>query len=72
MTNRCACRSSSTFPGLPAHVVAGPVQLIDIAPTILGLLDLLAPARMRGTDLGPWLATPPAPDDRLPPVVRRG
>jgi arylsulfatase A-like enzyme len=55
-------------PGLPAHVVAGPVQLIDIAPTILGLLDLLAPARMRGTDLGPWLATPPAPDDRLPPV----
>jgi arylsulfatase A-like enzyme len=55
-------------PGVPAHVVAGPVQLIDIAPTILGLLDLLAPARMRGTDLGPWLALPPAPDDRLPPV----
>jgi arylsulfatase A-like enzyme len=55
-------------PGLPAHVVAGPVQLIDIAPTILGLLDLLAPARMRGTDLGPWLAALPAPDDRLPPV----
>ena len=55
-------------PGVPPHVVAGPVQLIDIAPTILGLLDLLAPARMRGTDLGPWLAVPPAPDDRLPPV----
>jgi arylsulfatase A-like enzyme len=55
-------------PGVPAHVVAGPVQLIDIAPTILGLLDLLAPARMRGTDLGPWLAMPPAPDHRLPPV----
>ncbi|MGB8295742.1 MAG: sulfatase-like hydrolase/transferase [Polyangia bacterium] len=55
-------------PGLPAHVVAGPVQLIDIAPTILGLLDMLAPARMRGTDLGPWLAAPPAPDDRLPPA----
>jgi HEAT repeat protein len=49
-------------------VVAGPVQLIDIAPTILGLLDLLVPARMRGTDLGPWLATPPAQDGRLPPV----
>jgi HEAT repeat protein len=49
-------------------VVAGPVQLIDIAPTILGLLDLVAPARMRGTDLGPWLAVPPAPDDRLPPA----
>ena len=55
-------------PGVPAHVVAGPVQLIDIAPTILGLLDLLAPARMRGTDLGPWLAVPSAPDGRLPPV----
>jgi arylsulfatase A-like enzyme len=55
-------------PGVPAHVVAGPVQLIDIAPTILGLLDLFAPARMRGTDLGPWLSTPPAPEDRLPPV----
>ncbi len=23
---------------------------------------------MRGTDLGPWLATPPAPDNRLPPA----
>jgi arylsulfatase A-like enzyme len=55
-------------PGLPARVVPGPVQLIDIAPTVLGILDLLAPARMRGTDLGPWLATPPAPFDRLPPA----
>ena len=55
-------------PGVAPHVVAGPVQLIDIAPTILGLLDLLAPVRMRGTDLGPWLAVPPAPEDRLPPV----
>jgi arylsulfatase A-like enzyme len=55
-------------PGVAPHVVAGPVQLIDIAPTILGLLDLLAPARMRGTDLGPWLAAQPAPDNRLPAV----
>jgi len=55
-------------PGVTPHVVAGPVQLIDIAPTILGLLDLLAPARMRGTDLGPWLVVPPASDERLPPV----
>ncbi|HEX7597769.1 MAG TPA: sulfatase-like hydrolase/transferase, partial [Polyangia bacterium] len=57
-----------SVPGVPAHVVPGPVQLIDIAPTVLGILDLLAPARMRGTDLGPWLATPPARFDRLPPV----
>ena len=55
-------------PGLEAHVVTGPTQLIDISATILGLLDLPLPARMRGTDLGPWLATPPAPDSRLPPA----
>jgi arylsulfatase A-like enzyme len=55
-------------PGLKAHVVTGPTQLIDISATILGLLDLPLPARMRGTDLGPWLATPPAPENRLPPA----
>jgi arylsulfatase A-like enzyme len=53
--------------GLP-HVVNGPVQLIDISATLLGLLDLPIPARMRGLNLGPWLASPPAPDERLPPV----
>jgi arylsulfatase A-like enzyme len=55
-------------PGVSARVVPGPVQLIDLAPTILGLLDLLPPVRMRGTDLGPWMASPPAPADRFPPV----
>ena len=55
-------------PGLPPHVVAGPAQLIDIPATILGLLDIPLPLRMRGTDLGPWLLTPPAPDSRLPPA----
>ncbi len=55
-------------PGLLPHVVTGPTQLIDIPATILGLLDLPQPARMLGTDLGPWLATPPAPSDRLPPA----
>ncbi len=55
-------------PGLIPHVVSGPTQLIDIPATIFGLLDLPQPARMRGTDLGPWLATPPAPGDRLPPA----
>jgi hypothetical protein len=49
-------------------VVSGPTQLIDISATIFGLLDLPLPARMRGTDLGPWLATPPAPANRLPPA----
>ena len=55
-------------PGLTPHAVSGPTQLIDIPATILGLLDLPLPARMRGTDLGPWLATPPAPVNRLPPA----
>ncbi len=54
--------------GLPAGVVGGQVELIDIAPTILNLLDIPAPARVRGTDLGPWLGSPPAPAERLPPA----
>jgi arylsulfatase A-like enzyme len=55
-------------PGVPAHVISGPVQLIDVTPTVLNLLDIPVPARMRGTDLGPWLATPPADPERLPPA----
>ena len=55
-------------PGVPPHVVRGPVELVDLAPTVLGLLDIPVPVRMRGTDLGPWLASPPAPDDRLAPA----
>jgi arylsulfatase A-like enzyme len=55
-------------PGLAPHVVSGPVQLIDIPATILGLLDIPPTLRMRGTDLGPWLLTPAAPEDRLPPA----
>jgi hypothetical protein len=55
-------------PGLAPHVVAGPTQLIDISATVLGLLDIPLPARMRGTDLGPWLVNPPAPSGRLPPA----
>lgn len=53
-------------PGVKPHVVSGPVRLIDIPATILGLLDIPVPTRMRGTDLGPWLLDPPAPVDRLP------
>jgi arylsulfatase A-like enzyme len=56
------------FPGLTPHAVSGPVELVDVSATILGLLDLPLPARMRGTDLRPWLAMPPAPVERLPPV----
>jgi arylsulfatase A-like enzyme len=57
-----------SIPGAAPHVVDGQVELIDVTPTVLNLLDIPVPARMRGTDLGPWLATPPAPADRLPPA----
>ncbi len=42
-------------PGVAGRKVAGPAQVIDLAPTILSLLELPIPAGMRGTDLGPWL-----------------
>jgi arylsulfatase A-like enzyme len=57
-----------SIPGIPAHVVDGPVELLDIAPTLLNLLDIPVPVRMRGTDLGPWLGVPPPPSSRLPPA----
>ncbi|MBN2574281.1 MAG: sulfatase-like hydrolase/transferase [Deltaproteobacteria bacterium] len=56
------------FPGLRPHVVSGPVEVIDIPATILGLLDIPVPLRMRGTNLGPWLSSTPAPEARLPPA----
>ncbi|HEY0708618.1 MAG TPA: sulfatase-like hydrolase/transferase [Polyangia bacterium] len=55
-------------PGLPPQVIEGPVEVVDLAPTILALLDIPIPLRMRGNDLGPWLRNPPAPSDRLPPA----
>src|SRR6185369_11796613 len=57
-----------SIPGIASHVVDGPVELLDIAPTLLNLLDIPVPVRMRGTDLGPWLGVPAAPSARLPPA----
>jgi HEAT repeat protein len=57
-----------SIPGVPPGVVSDQVELIDVTPTVLNVLDIPVPARMRGTDLGPWLATPPAPASRLPPA----
>lgn len=54
-------------PGLAPRRVRHPVNLVDLAPTLLNLVDILPSARMRGQDLGPWLAGDP-PAARLPPV----
>ena len=44
-------------PGLvPARRIAAPVQLVDLLPTVLAGLSIPRPARVRGADLGPWLA----------------
>ena len=45
-----------SVPEVKARRVLGPAQVIDLAPTILSLLDIPVPASMRGTDLSPWLA----------------
>lgn len=55
-------------PGVAPRVVDGPVELIDVAPTVLRLLDIPVPVRMRGTDLGPWLGAASPPAGRLPPA----
>jgi arylsulfatase A-like enzyme len=44
-----------------------PVGLVDVAPTLLGLLDMEPPVRMRGRDLAPWLLSEPAVGE--PPPV---
>ncbi|MBC8133002.1 MAG: sulfatase-like hydrolase/transferase [Deltaproteobacteria bacterium] len=57
-----------SVPDVPPRTIDKPVELIDITPTVLGLLDIPVPARMRGTDLGPWMGTPAADPARLPPA----
>jgi arylsulfatase A-like enzyme len=52
-------------PEVGPAVVEGPAELVDVAPTVLGLLDIPIPMRMRGTDLGPWLSERPPPSDGL-------
>lgn len=56
------------IPGVSPRVIAGPVQIIDIPTTLLSLLDLPLPSRMRGRDLGPWLGQTPVSGHFLPPV----
>ena len=62
-------------PGLfPPHHVSAPVQLIDLLPTVLEGLSIPRPARVRGADLGPYLAgiAPPAPASPSPGPVLPG
>lgn len=55
-----------SVPDLGPRRVAGSAQSVDLAPTMLGLVDVPVPAEMQGHDLGPWLAGE-APE-RLPPA----
>ena len=44
-------------PGVAANrVIDEQISLVDFMPTVLGLLDLGAPAGMDGVDRGPWMA----------------
>jgi HEAT repeat protein len=45
-----------------------PVSLVDVAPTLLTLVGRPVPARMRGSDLTPWMSAHPPADDTAPPV----
>lgn len=42
-------------PGIGARVVHSPVELVDVAPTLLRLVGVQPPATMRGADLRPFL-----------------
>jgi arylsulfatase A-like enzyme len=54
-------------PGTKASRVETPVELVDLAPTLLGLLDIRVPASMRGHDLR-GLAFEDAGNDRTSQV----
>ena len=43
-------------PGVSPRRVSQPVELIDVAPTLLSMADLPPPSSMRGSDLRPLLA----------------
>src|SRR5262249_16180145 len=55
-------------PGVTPRRVSAPVETVDLAVTLLSLVDVTPSARMRGTDLGPWLAEPPAAEGFAPPA----
>ncbi|MCB9627287.1 MAG: sulfatase-like hydrolase/transferase [Sandaracinaceae bacterium] len=42
-------------PDYPARRIPAPVELVDVAPTLLGLVDILPPSTMHGEDLRPLM-----------------
>jgi arylsulfatase A-like enzyme len=53
-------------PGGPPQVIDTPVSVVDVAPTVLGLAGLTAPAGMSGLSLAATVATgAPLPADRV-------
>ncbi len=53
------------WPGrIPAGTIERPALLLDVAPTVLGLLGLPAPASFRGFDWSPVFGGTPAPAER--------
>jgi arylsulfatase A-like enzyme len=56
-------------PGLPkGRRIHGAVETVDIPVTLLSLVDITPSARMRGTDLTPWLELAPPTEALLPPA----
>lgn len=51
-------------PGIEPRVITTPVQTIDLLPTTLAALEIPAPARIRGRDLGPTLRGKAPPGDQ--------
>ncbi len=49
-------------PGVAPRRVRAPVGTVDIAPTLLSLLDIPTPAGLDGVDLSPWMAEGPLPE----------
>jgi HEAT repeat protein len=55
-------------PGLTARRVSAPVELVDVAPTLVALAGARPAPTMRGRDLRAWMVHPPDAGSDTPPV----
>lgn len=55
--------------GIPKKTIYSPVELVDVGPTLLSLVDVPLPATMEGTDLTPFLGD--APESAMPPAYSK-